>query len=77
MATATAAKAIQLSEHTSIPCSFTEALKQGWRIISDKSKSARGMRCGSLTLALNGRRVSVFYVGDKDGYGFGSVKAVR
>ena len=76
MATATVVRTAQYSEPTAIPRSVTEALKQGWHIITDRSKSARGVRCGSLTLAKNERRVSVFYFANKDGYRFGSIKVL-
>jgi hypothetical protein len=72
MATATVAQ----SEPAAIPRCLSEAIKQGWRIVAEKSKSTPGMRCGSVTLELDNRRVSVFYFADKDGYHFGSLKAL-
>jgi hypothetical protein len=66
----------QQSERAAIPRSFYEALKQGWRIVREKSKSIPGNRCGSVTLELDSRRMSVFYFADKDGYRFGSPKVL-
>jgi hypothetical protein len=66
----------QQSERAAIPRSFYEALKQGWRIVAEKSKSVRGSRCGAVMLAKNGRRISVPYFADSDGYRFGFVKAL-
>jgi hypothetical protein len=73
MATATLARQ---SISPAIPRSFSEAIKQGWRIIAEKSKTIRGNRRGSVTLELDNRRVSVFYIADRNGYHFGQIKAV-
>jgi hypothetical protein len=76
VATATVARTVAHSGPGSIPHSFSEALKQGWQIVAEKSKSIPGNRCGSVTLELDNRRVSMFYFADKDGYRFGSIKAL-
>jgi hypothetical protein len=73
MASATLARQ---SIPTAVPRSFSEALKQDWRIVAENSKSIHGMRCGCITLELDNRHISVFYFADKDGYRFGSVKVL-
>ena len=60
----------------SIPLSFSEAIKSGWNILSETSRCVRGSRCGTVTLAKDGRRISVSYFADSDGYRFGFVKVL-
>jgi hypothetical protein len=73
MATAT----VPQQQSAVIPSSFTEALENGWTVLSEVSKEARGKRCGSVVLAKDGRRVSVFFFANADGYHFGTIKLVR
>jgi hypothetical protein len=60
----------------SIPLSFSEAIKTGWSILSETSKCVRGSRCGTATLAKDGRRISVSYFADGVGYRFDFVKVL-
>jgi hypothetical protein len=69
MATATLAR-------QSIPLSFSEAIKSGWSILSETSRCVRGSRCGTVVLEKGGRRISVSYFADRDGYRFGFVKVL-
>lgn len=59
-----------------IPLSFTDALKQGWRITAESSRPSRGRRVGSVTLQKDDRQIAVGYFADADGYRFGSPQAL-
>lgn len=59
-----------------IPRSFHQALKQGFRVIADKSKLARRFRIGFVTLERNEVRVAVPYPATREGYRFGEPKAI-
>lgn len=58
--------------------SISPAIPRSFKEVSEQSKKACGMRCGSPDFGPYGSRgrVSVFYFADKDGYRFGSVKAL-
>ncbi len=77
MATQTVtAPASVLQFQKSIPHTFIEALKQGWRIIEESSRQSHGKRCGIATLEKDGLRVSVSYMADAHGYRFGEPKTL-